>query len=534
MSFLTLNVNGLRDTNKRAGLLQWLSHLSLDFVCLQETHVVSTDECSGWFSSFGYLCLASPGSVHSRGSVILYRPRFALDKFQIDAEGRFVMADFKFHEISFRIVCLYAPNRNPDRDDFFTFCESSIDPSIPTLLCGDFNAVFDRSLDRCGSNIFDTARESCATLSALFDECCVADVWRILHPGQSSFSWTKSDGSFASRIDLVGCPYSWLHCVQSCDIVPCPFSDHSAVLLKCPIPEPLPRGPGRWKFNVKILSDAAFVDVVKVFWASWRLYKRSFDYLQSWWDRGKERIKGIAIDFCARESKDSKLCRSLLVNLATHLKSKVDLGMVSLLDVYESVQSRIANIDLSAARGAQVRSRVRWAEEGETSSRYFFRLEKKHGTENWIPAMKNSDGSIASSIVEICDSWVSFYSSLFTACDTDLTVQDALLDSLSSSLSPEQAGSCDGLISSGEAYTALSGMAKAKSPGSDGFPAEFYLAFWDVLGSDLVEVFNASFDSGSLPLSQRGALISLIFKKGNRLEHKNWRPISLLNVDYKL
>lgn len=274
--------------------------------------------------------------------------------------------------------------------------------------------------------------------------------------------------------------------------------------------------------------------MVKVFWASWRLYKRSFDSLQSWWDRGKERIKGIAIDFCARESKDSKLCRSLLVNLATHLKSKVDLGMVSLLDVYESVQSRIANIDLSAARGAQVRSRVRWAEEGETSSRYFFRLEKKHGTENWIPAMKNSDGSIASSIVEICDSWVSFYSSLFTACDTDLTVQDALLDSLSSSLSPEQAGSCDGLISSGEAYTALSGMAKAKSPGSDGFPAEFYLAFWDVLGSDLVEVFNASFDSGSLPLSQRGALISLIFKKGNRLEHKNWRPISLLNVDYKL
>lgn len=67
MSFLTLNVNGLRDTNKRAGLLQWLSHLSLDFVCLQETHVVSTDDCSRWFSSFGYLCLASPDSVHSRG-----------------------------------------------------------------------------------------------------------------------------------------------------------------------------------------------------------------------------------------------------------------------------------------------------------------------------------------------------------------------------------------------------------------------------------------------------------------------------------
>lgn len=224
----------------------------------------------------------------------------------------------------------------------------------------------------------------------------------------------------------------------------------------------------------------------------------------------------------------------MLVNLAIHLKSKIDLGMVSLLDVYESVQSRVAKIDLSAARGTQVRSRVRWAEEGETSSRYFFRLEKKHGTENWIPAMKNSDGSIASSIFDICDSWVSFYSSLFTACNTDLTVQSALLDHLPSMLLPQQADSCDGYISSGEAYTALSGMAKSKSPGSDGFPAEFYLAFWDVLGADLVEVLNASLDSGCLPLSQRGALISLIFKKGNRLEHKNWRPISLLNVDYKL
>ena len=67
--------------------------------------------------------------------------------------------------------------------------------------------------------------------------------------------------------------------------------------------------------------------------------------------------------------------------MTAHLKSKIDLGQVSLMDVYESVQWRIADIDLFAAKGAQVRSRVRWAEEGETSSRYFFRLEKKHGSE---------------------------------------------------------------------------------------------------------------------------------------------------------
>lgn len=534
VAFLSLNVNGLRDVNKRIGLLQWLSHLSLDFVCLQETHILSVAEGKIWFSAYGFSCLVSPGTAHSCGSVILYRPRYTLDKFQIDAGGRFVMADFKHHEIAFRIACLYAPNRNPDRDDFFSFCESRIDPSVPTLLCGDFNAVFDRALDRRGSNIFDTARESSEALLALFRECCVVDVWRVLHPTQRSFSWTKSDGSFASRIDLVGCPYSWLHHVQSCDILVCPFSDHCAVMLNSVIPEPIPRGPGRWKLNCSVLLDEALGLAIRTFWASWRTRKGTFSSLQLWWDLGKEKIKGIIIKHCTQKANDGSKHRSLLNNLANHLKSKIDMGQVSLLDVFEAVQARISDIDTAAAKGAQVRSRVRWAEEGETSSRYFLRLEKKRGAENWIPAMKNPDGSIASGITDICDSWVSFYASLFTACNTDPLVQNSLLDQLSLTLPPGLAGLCEGNISVSEAASSLKGMARSKSPGSDGLPAEFYLAFWDVLGSDLVEVFNASLVSGRLPLSQRGALITLIFKKGDRLEHKNWRPISLLNADYKL
>ena len=196
--------------------------------------------------------------------------------------------------------------------------------------------------------------------------------------------------------------------------------------------------------------------------------------MQSRWDHGKEKLKGIVINYCSRKASASKQCCSLLVNLAFHLKTKIDLGWISLLEVSESVQSRIVSIDLSAAEGASIRARVCWAEEEETSSCYFLRLEKKHGADAWILVMKNPDGSIASNIVDIGNSWVSFYSSLFTACETDSIVQNALLDQLSSSLFREQAGSCEGHISVNEAFCALSGMAKSKSPGSDGFPAEFY------------------------------------------------------------
>lgn len=96
--------------------------------------------------------------------------------------GHVLMAEFKFHETSFCVGYLYALNRNSNRDEFFASCASSVDPSIPTVLCGDFNAVFNRLLDRRGSNVFDSSRESCSTLSSFFIDCCVADIWRIPHP----------------------------------------------------------------------------------------------------------------------------------------------------------------------------------------------------------------------------------------------------------------------------------------------------------------------------------------------------------------
>ena len=95
------------------------------------------------------------------------------------------------------------------------------------------------------------------------------------------------------------------------------------------------------------------------------------------------------------------MSRSLLSNLASHLKFKIDAGQVSLLSVYQNVLTKLAALDLADPQGAKVRSRVKWAEEGETSSRYFLNLEKWHGAADWIPAMKSPDGSVLTSIGDI-------------------------------------------------------------------------------------------------------------------------------------
>ena len=65
-------------------------------------------------------------------------------------------------------------------------------------------------------------------------------------------------------------------------------------------------------------------------------------------------------------------------------------------------------------------------------------------------------------------------------------------------------------------------------------PSEFYKAFWSELKEDMLEVFSESFEDSSLPQSCRRAVLTLLPKKGDLQEIKNWRPVSLLCVDYKL
>jgi len=86
-----------------------------------------------------------------------------------------------------------------------------------------------------------------------------------------------------------------------------------------------------------------------------------------------------------------------------------------------------------------------------------------------------------------------------------------------------------------ERYKALLMFPNGKSPGKDGLTAEFYKGFWNLLGQQLTDSLNFSFEHGELSNSQKQAIIRLIDKKDrDRRYTKNWRPISLLNVDVKI
>ena len=93
----------------------------------------------------------------------------------------------------------------------------------------------------------------------------------------------------------------------------------------------------------------------------------------------------------------------------------------------------------------------------------------------------------------------------------------------------------EGPLTYEECKEALSSFSKDKSPDEVGCTAEFYIECFDILEEDLVRSLNHAYEKGKLSILQGRGVITLLPKdESSLLELKNWRPITLLNVDYKI
>ena len=94
---------------------------------------------------------------------------------------------------------------------------------------------------------------------------------------------------------------------------------------------------------------------------------------------------------------------------------------------------------------------------------------------------------------------------------------------------------CENLLTENELLKSIKAFKNGKTPGTDGLTAKFYNFFWSDIKQFLLSSINYALELGKLSPEQRRAIISLLAKKDkDRVYLKNWRPISLLNVDYKI
>ena len=220
---------------------------------------------------------------------------------------------------------------------------------------------------------------------------------------------------------------------------------------------------------------------------------------------------------------------SEMIKLQTKLQTSYSDSLKTELERIKFKLSKIASIK---TRGTIVRSRARWYEHGERNSKYFYNLEKRNQKKKHIMSLVNNDGDKITNPKDILEEEERYFEEVYASrnMDPNCPIFKEFFE-IENSLSEEITKTCEGVMSIDECEIVLKTMENNKTPGTDGLTPEFYRFFSNLLGSFLVNSFNYAFRNGTLSISRRQGIISLIPKKKNTEYLKNWRPVSLLNVD---
>ena len=182
-----------------------------------------------------------------------------------------------------------------------------------------------------------------------------------------------------------------------------------------------------------------------------------------------------------------------------------------------------------------IRSGIRWHEQGEKNTKYVLNLKKRRFTKTHITRLKTVEERETTCENEILEMQRAFYENLYAKAPCNSDAYNAFLqDPNLVKLDENELHELEQLLSTSECFNVLKQCAKNKCLGSDGLSVKFYLQFWHLLGEEMVESFNYAYKLGKLNIPQRQGIIKVIPKeRKNRLYLENWRPLTLLNVDYK-
>jgi hypothetical protein len=124
-----------------------------------------------------------------------------------------------------------------------------------------------------------------------------------------------------------------------------------------------------------------------------------------------------------------------------------------------------------------------------------------------------------------------YFSTLF---QKHASSREVVLNALSASVTVEDNNKLTAPFTMEEFKDAVFSMQDDKCPGPDGFNSGFYKKFWDICGHEIYNAGCSWLDSGIFPPNLNSTNIALIPKGDNQVSMKDWRPIALCNVLYKV
>lgn len=540
LSFISLNARGLRNSVKRKALFLFAKQFKSDFVYFQESHS-NEDDSNFWRSQWGNTIWLSHGTERSAGVASLNN-RFNGNVLttQCDPDGHFICQVIEHNDSIYLVSNIYGYNTKKENVNLLLSIENIFTgwlvrfPNALILLGGDFNIILDGSIDKSPPS---QRNNSDSYLTDFIRRFKLIDIWREKNPNSRLYTWSNKSGSRQSRLDYWLISDSLNKDYVDVSICPTPLTDHKAICISLNISagSTLTTHSSYWKLNCSALQNGIvqykIKDMISLYWSkankencfglNWDLLKYEIGkYLRKF---GAETVKARKAEELKIVSNITNLSCREFDSLTKEEKEGLSYSQIKLDEMYRQ-----------KAKGAFIRSRSKWLEEGEQNSRYFFSLEKYRSTNNSISKL-NVNGAITEDHRKISEFCSKFYKDLYSSRYSP-TASDNFLNSLSVKIISEvDREHCDMPLSLEEVQQAVNQLKNNKSPGCDGLSSEFYKSFIAELSPFLLKVFLESIENECLPTSLTQGITVLIPKPNkDKLFLDNWRPICLLNNDYKI
>jgi exonuclease III len=554
----SLNTRGLADPLKRRDFFKRFREQNVNIVCLQDIHV-DPKFVHRVKAEWGLSAVICPLSSRARGVAVLFNNfDYELHRSRIDPGGNYIILDVTIsNSIKFTLVNLYGPNE--DNPDFYKNIFNIIDEfgNENYILCGDWNLVLDSEKDLFNYKAVNNPKARNQVLSFIAENELV-DVWRSFHENDRHYTWSKRHPIKMARLDFFLATENMLSIFSDSHILPKYKSDHAPVnvIINTSMEE---HGKGYWKFNNSLLRDHDFVKLIKKEILNIKtLYAASPynpDFIsvcpcknliftisdQLFWEMLLVQLRGRIISYASsKKRKNNELEKSLeekIQKLDEEMKNN-PITVRTHLDTLEQLNLELEDIRNNKIRGTMVRSRARWHELGEKPTSYFCNLENRNHINKKIVELKTDDDTLITGRKEILQAQKLFYENLYTSKIEE--IDDAIFfEKLKPEdipgLSEEEKNRIEGQITYNELLEALKRSKNDKSPGLDGYTSEFFKFFWIDIGHFLLRSINFAYTNNTMSITQKQGVITCLPKPGKpRNSLKNWRPISLLNLSYKL
>ena len=206
-----------------------------------------------------------------------------------------------------------------------------------------------------------------------------------------------------------------------------------------------------------------------------------------------------------------------------------------LLKEYSQIKKHMVNTRIKEIKETILKSDAHYLMHGDKPTKRFFDKFKNRSEMHPITSLKNEAGEEVFRIDEILQVAENYYKNLFSGGDIDQSVVDLFL----SVIEPKE--SCQRLmlalllpIQDDEIWEVIMYLKKLKAPGPDGFSIEFYRAMFPVIKNELNRLLNFFMNRGRMLSKFKAGIIKFKPKTTPYNEIKNYRPITLLNTDYKI